>query len=179
METIGELVADAVADAEELFPPKPGGLVDRHRQRKAQEAAAAASREHEAEAVEQRAYKAVKVAPESPEVVSALTYTIAAGQSALVLPASPYRYRATVLVATAAATVTLAKDSGAALGQTGFALPANVPLPVYSRAQLWAFNGTASAVQVSVLAEIYAPEGDTALSTAQPAKPHHHEHHAG
>lgn len=153
-------IIEALEEVEaEVFPPKAGGMVDRHRQRKAAEKAAQDQAEDAQVPIEQRAYRAVKVAPESPETVSAMTYTIAAGQSAMVLPQSPYRYRATVLVATSGATVTLAKDSGAALGGTGFMLPAGIPIPVYSRAQLWAFNGTGGAVQVSVLAEIYAPEG--------------------
>lgn len=146
-------------DLEELFPPRPGGIVDRHRKKKAAEAAAAAEREHEDERVEEPAYRAVKVAPESPEVLSAITYSIGAGAYAQVLPLSPYRYRALVSVVTSSASVTLAKDSGAALGGVGFILAnANGIIPVYSRGQLWAYNAGGSTVQVSVLAEMYAPE---------------------
>lgn len=161
-------IVEALEEVEaEVFPPRPGGLVDRHRQRKAEEKARQDQEENAGVPVEERAYRAVKVAPESPEVVSALTYTIAAGQSAMILPASPYRYRATIVAVDTATSPTaksviLAKDSGAALGQTGFALPFGVPITVHSRAQLWAYNsgGTGSdPVQVSVLAEIYAPEG--------------------
>jgi len=128
----------------------------------------------EAVPVEQPAYRAVKVAPESPEVVSAITYTIASGGFAMILPNSPYRYRATGLVVTATSTVVLAKDSGQALGQAGFVLPSAVPLPVYSRAQLWAYNNSASAVQVSVIAELYAPEQHAAPAARAPQKHHGH-----
>lgn len=153
---------DIVEEAEEeLFPPRPGGLVDRHRRRVAEEKARADEVENEGNPVEERAVRAVKVAPVSPEIVRAMTYTIGAGQSAMILPLADYRYRAVVLLATAGQTVTLAQDSGAALGGTGFLLPAGVAVPVYSRAQIWAYNPGASAVQVSVLSELYAPEGGT------------------
>jgi len=74
------------------------------------------------------------------------------------LPNSPYRYRATVIVTTAASSVILGKDSSQALGGVGFALPTGIPLPVYARAQLYAFNPGGAAVVVSVLAELYGPE---------------------
>lgn len=158
---------------EEHFPPKPGGLVDRHRKRVADQEAANAQAEHEAESIEGPSYKAVKVAPESPEVFSPMTYTIAAGASAMILPNSPYRYRATINLVTAASTVVLAKDSGAALGGVGFILGPTGPYPVYSRAQLWAYNSTGSSIQVSVMAELYAPEQHAAPANSS----EHHHHH--
>ena len=161
---IEKAVETVIGDVEELFPPKPGGLVDQWRKRKAAEAAAAQEAEQEAVPVEQPAYRAVKVAPESPEVVSPITYTIAPGASGMILPNSPYRYRATVLVVTSSATAILARDQGQAIGQNGFVLPAGVPLPLYSRAQLWAYNNTGSTIQVSVIAEIYAPEQQLAAA---------------
>jgi hypothetical protein len=152
---------------EELFPPKPGGMVDRHRKRMAAQKAANDQAEHEAEAIEAPSYKAVKVAPESPEIFAPMTYTIAAGASQMILPNSPYRYRATICLVTAATTVTLAKDSGAALGGVGFVLGPSMPIAVYSRGQLWAYNSTGSPVQVSVLAELYAPEQHAAPASAE------------
>jgi hypothetical protein len=135
-------IVDAVDEVvEELFPPKPGGLVDRHRQRKATEKAVSDAETNTAERIEQAAYKAVKVAPESPEVLSAQTFTIGAGQvSALaLLPARPYRYRASILVVTAASSVVLSKDQSAALGQIGFTLPSGVVFSLFARAQLCLF----------------------------------------
>lgn len=167
------ILDELIEDVEELFPPRPGGLIDRHRKKKAAEEAAEAEREHEAEQIEGRSYKAVKVAPESPEIISAVTYTIGPGQQAQILPNSPYRYRATINLVTASATVILAKDSGAALGQNGYVMASgNPPLAVYARAQLYAYNNTAANIQVSVLAEIYAPEVQSAPAAA-PAKAHH------
>jgi hypothetical protein len=171
---MADQIIEAAEEIEaELFPPKPGGLVDRHRQRKAAQRAAADLAEQEQVPVEGPSYRAVKVAPESPEGLSAITYTIAEGGSAMILPNSPYRYRATVLVVTAVSTVILAKDSGGALGQNGFVLPAGLPLPLYSRAQLWAYNNSGQAVQVSVIAELYAPEQHAAPAAARTPETHH------
>lgn len=154
------LFEELVEDVEELFPAKPGGMVDRHRKKMAAEAAAQAEREHEQEKVEQHAIKAVKTAQESPEVFSAQTYTIAAGGSAMILPNSPYRYRATVSLLTgSSATVVLAKDQGAAIGGNGFTVGTQYALVVlYSRAQVWAYNPGGSPISVSVMADIYSPE---------------------
>jgi hypothetical protein len=155
---VEDIIEEIIEEVEELFPPKPGGIVDRHRKKKAAEEAAKKDAEHANERIEEYSYKAVKVAPESPEIVSAITYTIGAGQYAQILPNSPYRYRATINLTTSGQFVILAKDSSAALGGTGFVLGANQLMPVYTRAQLYAYNYGASNVQVSVFAEIYAPE---------------------
>lgn len=165
-----EAVEDAVA---ELFPPRPGGLVDRHRQRRAAELAREADAEHAAEPVEEPGYRAVKVAIESPEIISAITYTLAPGQSAMILPNSPYRSHAYVnLLFASSTTVVLAKDQGQAIGGAGYTLcNGNPPLLVTSRAQLWAYNNAAATVFVSVMAELYAPEQHAAPA---PAKRHRH-----
>jgi hypothetical protein len=153
-----EIIEAAEEEINELFPPKPGGLVDRYRKKAAEEEARRDEERNIAEKIEQSSYRAVKVAQQSPEVISALTYTIAPGQYAPVLPMSPYRFRATVQVITTGGTVVLAKDSGNAISGTGYGLLYAQPFTLYSRAQLYAFNNGASAVQVSVLAELYAPE---------------------
>lgn len=159
MTEIFEALAEAADEAAaELYPPRPGGLVHKHRQRIAAREAEIEEAAQTEEKIEQASYKAVKVAPESPEVFTALTYTIAAGGNAAILPLNPYRYRAIVMVITANGSVILSKDSGNAISGTGFALPANMPIPVHTRAQVYAFNNTGSTVQVSVLAEMYAPE---------------------
>jgi len=152
-----EGIEDLVADVDP-FPPRPGGLVDTARKRMAAQAAQAEQDKQAAEQVEERAVRAVKVAQVAPEVLAAQTLTIAAGGQAMILPGSPYRYRAVVSVVTAASTVILAKDSSQALGQAGFTLPAGIVLPLHTRAQVFAYNPGGSAVQVSVLAELYAPE---------------------
>jgi hypothetical protein len=157
-------IAEAALEAadqvtETLFPPRPGGLVDRHRRREAARNAEIEESEHVAEKIEQPSYKAVKIASQSPEVFSAITYTIQAGGSAPVLPQGPYRYRAVVMVVTSGSSVILARDNGNAISGSGFLLPYGIPMPVHTRAQVYAFNNTGATVQVSVFAEIYAPEG--------------------
>jgi len=146
-------VEEIIDDVEDIFQPKPGGLIDRHRQEKARREAAQKEAENAAERVEENASFAVKVTHISPEITITNTVNIAAGASAQILPLSKYRYRATVI---ASATVTLAENAGKALGGQGFTLAANTPFIIFSRAQLYA--AAAGAATVSVLAEVYAPE---------------------
>jgi hypothetical protein len=148
-----DIIEEIEEEVSEIFVPKPGGLVDRHRKEKARREAAQKEREQADERVEETSYKAIKTTQLSPEVVACVTITIPAGGTSMVLPNSPYRYRATLI---ASATVVLGKDAGQALGQAGFTLPANVPFPVFTRSQLWAYS--TAAATVSVLAELYAPE---------------------
>lgn len=161
-------IIEALEEVEaELFPPKPGGLVDRHRKRKALEA----EKLNADEPVEERAYRAVKVAPESPESVAAMTYYVPAGGVVQVLPLSMYRHRATLLSATAGASLSAVRDQGAGLGAVnaavdgtqgaapGFYLPPSVPVVTFARGQLWVANLGSTAAYVSVLSEFYAPEG--------------------
>lgn len=155
---MSEIFEAAEEVIDEAFPPRPGGLVDRHRQREAARKAAEQEAENADEPIEQPSYRAVKTAVQSPENFTAQTLTIAAGGNAQILPLSPYRYRATILVVTTASTVTLAKDSGAALGGNGFMLPSGVPVTIFARGQLYAYNPGAATVQVSVMSEIYSPE---------------------
>jgi len=161
-------VADIVEQVEEKieeiveFPYRPGGLIDRHRQERARREAIQKQREQEQEPVEEDAYKAVKVVVLSPDVISGQTISIGPGVQAMILPAMPYRYAATVMLVPITGqtpTVILAKDAGQALSGVGFTLVAGVPMRVNSRAQMFAFNPSGSlTIQVSVLAEIYAPQ---------------------
>lgn len=156
---MSELFEAAEEAVDELFTPRQGGLVDRHRARKAAEEAKLAEAENTAERIEQPSYKAVKVAIESPDIISPNVFNIPAGVAAQILPLSMYRYRSTIRVVTAASSVVLAKDQGAAISQNGFpVLTADPPLVINARAQVWAFNPGGATVQVCVIAEIYGPE---------------------
>jgi hypothetical protein len=154
------MMEDLIEDVEEFFDfqPKPGGLVDRHRKEKARRAEAEKEREQIDDAIESRSYRAVKVAQQMPEVVAAQTITIGPGASVPILSANPYRYRASVIVATAASTVILAKDQGAGISANGFPLPTGLIFPTYTRAQVWGFNPGGASIQVGVLMENYSPE---------------------
>lgn len=155
---ISEVTSEVEHLAEELFTPRPGGIIDTFHREKAKREAAERERENEQARIEQASYKAVKVAAQSPEVFHSITYTIQPGGNAPVLPLWPYRYRATMLVITPAATVILSKDQGVATSGVGFTLPYGIPLVLMTRAQVYAVNNTAAVVQVSVIAESYAPE---------------------
>jgi hypothetical protein len=150
---------DAVEEEiEEVFPPKPGGLVDRHRQKMATRHAEEQEALNTAERVEAPSYKAVKVAPDSPEVFAANTVNVPSGGNQMILPASPYRSRATIVTSSP---ILIGKDASQVTGGNGFPLAANTMLVVSARGQLWAYGGSATvpgAATVNVLAEIYAPE---------------------
>jgi hypothetical protein len=87
---IGEIIHD--------FAPKPGGIIDQHHRHKAAREAADAQEQHVNEGIQEPAYRAVKVAPESPESLSTITFTLAPGAHTQILPLSPYRYRASIIV---------------------------------------------------------------------------------
>lgn len=152
-----EFVEAIEHDVEEMFKPKPGGMIDRHRQEQARKEAAKNEREQSKERVEEPAYKAIKTTPVSPEGFSVSLVNVPAGGQAIILPYNPYRYRAVVTVVTAASTVILAKDAGAALSGVGFPLTtANGPMPLYGRGQM--IGSSVAAIQVAVISEYYAPE---------------------
>lgn len=159
-----DFIQEAEHDIEaviEAFKPRPGGIVDRFEQEKAKREAAARERENAGEPVEQAAYKSVKVTPLAPEVVIDNVITLQPQASQMLLPLSPYRYRATVIAVKGAGTgtVVLSRDPGRATSGLGFPLPPGIPMVIGSRAQLFAYNpDAANTVQVAVLAEIYAPE---------------------
>ena len=147
------IAEEIIEDVEDFFHPKPGGIIERHRQEKARREAAQKEAENAAEHVEENASHAVKTAQITPEIITTNSFNVPAGGSVQILPLSKYRYRATVISSVA---VTLAENSGKALSGQGFSLPANTPFTLNSRAQLYA--GGAAAAAVSVLSEIYAPE---------------------
>jgi hypothetical protein len=152
---IGNVVEEVEEIVEELFPPRPGGLVDRHRKAQAEREAAQHERENAAEPVTESAQKAVKVAVISPEIFIPITYTIAPGSITQILPRSVRRSRSLIQVITAAGTIVLSRDQGAALSGTGFTVLYGIPVPLNTRAQVWAYNNTGSNVQVSVISELY------------------------
>jgi hypothetical protein len=158
-------------EIEQAFQPKPGGMVDTLRKQRAQAEADAQQAEHEREEIQERASKAVKVAVESPEQVSATTFNLAPGGSALILPASDFRSSAKILVNTSGGEVYLSPMQNSAEGSYGFLLPAGLLLPVSTRGLLYAANPGATAVQVSVIAESYAVGAIT--PTASHKSPHH------
>lgn len=151
-------VEEVIHDVEDIFSPKPGGMIDRHRQAEARREAAQREAENAAERVEENASFAVKVTVIKPELVATTVINVASGGTAQILPLNKYRYRATII---ATAAIVLAPNAGQALGGNGYPLPANTPIVIESRAQLYAYGGSPTlpgAATVSVIAEIYSPE---------------------
>jgi len=155
-----DIIDDVEDTAEDIlgFTPKPDGLIDRHRKERARREEAQKQQENIDDKIESRSYTAIKVAQQMPEVFSPNVVTIQPGGVAQLLPISPYRYRATLLLATAASNVVLCKDQGAAISANGITLATGTPFPVNGRGQLWGFNPGGAAIQVGTLAELYSPE---------------------
>jgi hypothetical protein len=147
-----------MSEFDDLFPPKPGGMVATARAKASADADQLASLNGAATASD-TPYTAIRVRPEAPDAGTARTVTLAsANPVAQLLPRDPTR-RVAVVVAIDA-DVWISYNQGAAedlSGTTGagsaFYLPAGVPIPVDSRAQLWVSpTTTATSTRVSVLA---------------------------
>jgi len=152
-----DIIQEVEHDVEELFKPKPGGMVDTHRRNKARREESQRERENADERVEEDAYRAIKVTQLSPQGFAINVINIPAGGNAMILPMAPYRYRATLAVVTAAQTIIIAKDAGAALQGVGFPLvQGGNPLVLFGRGSLYA--SAVAATQVAVIVEYYAPE---------------------
>jgi len=234
-----EKVSEEITDM--TFDPRPGGIIDRFQKEKARKQARDEENRHEDEPINDAAYTAVKVAQEAPEVVATNLVTIPSLGIGQLLPSSPYRYRAFLMLPTpagivnalslistpavpastinavnytnqpynvtitggtltavtvngqtvgttagtyivpaggtiavtysvaptwtwapvyspAAATVTVSRDQGSALGGLGFTLPSGTIMTVQNRAQLWGFNPNSFNIQVATFSEMYGPK---------------------
>lgn len=147
-----------------MFHPKPGGMVDQHRKERERNRIREQQAAQVAERVEERGYQAVKTAQLSPEVFGTQTFTIASGAKRMILPLRPYRFRATVILIQPRTPldytdcIVLSKDENNATSGVGAVFPPNIPTEFRGRGQLWAYNPLNISVQVSIVAEEYAPE---------------------
>jgi len=144
------------ADIEELFPPKPGGLVDSHRQ------AQAAAAEQLPDTVDNTdgpvGYAAVRVRPEPPDLGTARTITLSAANPVLQLLSQDPQRRSAVVVAVDN-DIYIASDQGMAQQAAGgtsfegvFYLQVGIGIPIDTQAQLWvAATTTATNSRVSLL----------------------------
>lgn len=161
-------------DAEEKYPPKPGGMVDTVRkQRQAeQDQAAQAS----AGSVGEPSYEAVKVDVLEPEVIGARTLSVSTSLNSVqrILGADPNRKRAVVMTLDEPIVVCNSQTSASdnrnatnAAGQSagGFVLlPVSsaatgyspVSLEIRSRGEVWVAATSSTATRVSVWTESYA-----------------------
>lgn len=154
-----DVVSAVVHDAEELFPPKPGGLVDRHRRRKAaEEAAREAGATGEVAELGRNKVRAVRTVVESGDLGGTPSVVLsAANPVARLLPRDSHRRSAVILAIDNDVYITA--DQGVAwnlqnttTGTQGFYLPKGTPVPVTSCAEWYvAATTTASTTRVSVL----------------------------
>jgi hypothetical protein len=161
-EAIGavEATVDAlVHDAEELFPPRPGGMVDRHRKQKAaEEAAREAGRDSDVAELGRDKVRAVRTVVESPDLGGTPSVVLSSGNPVLrLLPRDSHRKAAVILAIDNDVYLTtdegLARTlQGNATGAGGFYLPAGTPIPVTDTAEWWAAaTTTATTSRVSVM----------------------------
>ncbi len=158
IERAEQAVETLVKDAEELFPPKPGGLVDRHRKRKAAEEAARENGQAIIEETGRHQVKAVRTTIEAPNLSGVSTVLLTpANPTARLLPRDVHRRSAVILAIDNDVYVTT--DPGMAINVAGtatatgpFYLPAGIAIPVDSQAEFWAAATTmATNSRVSVL----------------------------
>lgn len=142
--------------SEELFPPRPGGLVDSARRTAAP---AADSLEIEVPGTDGPVpYAAVRVRPEPPDLGTARTITLGPANPVLRLLGRDGQRRGAVVLAVDN-DVYLSNDHGLARDVAGgtaaegvFYLPAGIAVPVDFQGELWAAcTTTATSSRVSVL----------------------------
>lgn len=145
------------AESPELhFPPKPGGLVDTARR---QAEASANAQAAAAPVPTVRKVPPVTVKVREPDLFAAKTMNIAAGASALAMPADPNRKHGALNLLTASASVIVARDRSGADTGTGYTMQSgNPPLELGHSREVWLHNPGDAAVQVSVLTESYESE---------------------
>lgn len=137
-------------DAEELFPPRPGGMVETARRNAVSVTAAE---------ITPPKVGPVTVKVNGPDMFAAKTITLAAGASALAMPADPGRAAGLVNMVSTAGQAVIARDRSAADTGTGYVLLAGQPpVPVAHTREVWLSNPGDASVQVSVLTESYSSE---------------------
>ena len=156
---LSEIADEVDDDIEDLFPPKPGGLVDRHRRRKAaEEQAKEEGQTSTVESLGRNKVKAVRTVIDSPDIARATSVLLtSAVPVARLLPRDSHRKSAVVLAVDNDVYVT--SDQGTAWNIAGastnvgaFYLPAGIAVPVVSTDELFvAATTTASTSRVSVM----------------------------
>lgn len=158
IERVEDVVADVVADIDP-FPPKPGGLVDQARRRKAAEQAREAEgSESVIEVSGRNKVRAVRTAAEAPDVCGVNMVTLgSANPWSMLMPQDDQR-RSAVIVAVDNDVVITADQGTASMvaggnqGTLGFYLPAGIAVPLDTRAEMWvACTTTATNSRVSII----------------------------
>jgi hypothetical protein len=144
--------------AEDLFPPKPGGMVDTARKRAQAESDQLDAYNAQAGApVPASDYTAVRVRPESADTGVIRTVTLSTQyQVARLLAADPGRRSAVILPVDNDVYVTgsqgLANDvaGGASALQAGY-FPAGIGLPIENQGEYWAAATTSGTSRITVI----------------------------
>ena len=148
---------------EDLFPPKPGGMVDTARQKAAADAEQAAA----AETVPREPKIDVPVAEYGTELARARTYSVSTGgtQPGTELLGRDDNRRVAVIMTldepvVISFSVQAADDprnqvNAAGLSANGFVLPVNVPVPVPSKSIIYCTATSSTPTRVSVMAFSY------------------------
>ena len=162
------IIAGAEHEAEKLFPPRPGGLVDTARK------ARAAVDELAAQAPQQDAagarFDPVRTQLRVPEVASATTIVVATGAANTaavqrLAGTDGQRYKAVVMTLDEAVIVCFSRaaaedprnaSNAAGMSAGGFVLPVNVPLPVDTTAEVWVAATSSTATRVSFIRQSYS-----------------------
>lgn len=161
-------MSETEAHEHELFPPRPGGLVDTARK-------AAADAERAAEAMAGvpdfagARFDPVKVQLRVPEIASASTVVIAAAAGynrvQRLVGEDGQRFRVTVMTLDQPVVLcfsrTAADDprnavNAAGLPAGGFVVPVNVPVTLETSAQVWAAASSATATRVSFVRQSFS-----------------------
>ncbi len=153
-------------EAEELYPPRPGGHVDTARK-------ARAAREEQAQAqpvgqgpARAGEYQPARVDVVVPDVLSARTFVVSTSLNPVLRLLGFDKRRRRAIVMTLDEPVVISASQAAAsdpqnavnaagTGASGFVLPAGIPLTIDSRAEVWVAATSSTPTRVSVLADTF------------------------
>ena len=162
-------MSDILTDPEELFPPRPGGMVHTiraQRQAEQDQADAAAA----AEPAPARPRLDVPVNDRAAELARARTFSVATtGANPIVelLGRDDLRRCAVIMTLDEPVVISFSQQAAddprnaanvAGASANGFVLPVNVPVTIACRGVIWCTATSSTASRVSVMAFSYTPE---------------------
>jgi hypothetical protein len=158
---------DNIQDPEDLFPPKPGGMVDTARKRAAAEASQLQALT-EAEPTPVKPRNDVPVNDRAAELARARTFSVSttgANPIAELLGRDDNRRNAVVMTLDEPVVISFSQQAAedprnavnaAGLSANGFVLPVNVPVPLNTRSVIYCTATSSTPTRVSVAAFLYA-----------------------